>query len=43
MNMAAETINFALKVMTLTGLSAGLVFIGLQLMIRKMEKAPHKR
>ncbi len=31
------TINVLLKVMTLTGLSAGLLFIGLQLLIRKLE------
>lgn len=34
----ADTVNFALKVMTLTGLTAGLLFIGLQLFIRKIEK-----
>ena len=33
-----EFINFALKVMALTGLSAGLAFIVLQLMIRKLER-----
>lgn len=37
----ADTINLLLKVMTLTGLSAGLLFIGMQLAIRKMEKARH--
>lgn len=35
-----EFINLALKVMTLTGLGAGLAFIGLQLFIRKMERRP---
>jgi len=38
----AETINLLLKVMTLAGLSAALLFIGIQLAIRKLEKAPHR-
>lgn len=33
-----EFINLALKVMALIGLSAGLVFIILQLLIRKLER-----
>lgn len=39
MENLADIINLALKVMTLTGLAAGLLFIGIQLAIRKMEKA----
>mgnify|MGYP001055037521 CR=1 FL=1 len=35
----SDTINLALKVMLLTGLAAALLFIGLQLLIRKLEKA----
>lgn len=41
MENLADTINLALKVMTLTGLTAGLLFISIQLLIRKMEKAHH--
>lgn len=33
----ADTINLVLKVMTLTGMAAGLLFISLQLLIRKLE------
>ena len=34
-----DTINLVLKLMLLSGLSAALLFIGLQLLIRKLEKA----
>lgn len=37
----ADTINLALKVMTLAGLSAGLLFISIHLAIRKIGKAQH--
>jgi hypothetical protein len=33
-------INLVLKVMLLTGLTAGLLFIGLHMLIRKLEEAP---
>lgn len=39
----AETINLILKVMTLTGLTAALLFIGNQLLIRKLERSHVKR
>ena len=37
-----DTINLVLKVMTLFGLTAGLLFISLQLLIKKLEKAHHR-
>lgn len=35
----ADTINLVLKLMLLSGLAAALLFIGLQLLIRRLEKA----
>jgi hypothetical protein len=39
----AEGINLYLKVMTLIGMLAGLLFIGLQLAIRKLEHREQDR
>lgn len=37
----ADTINLALKVLTLAGLTAALLFVSMQLLIRKLEKRVH--
>ncbi len=33
-----DFINFSLKVMTLAGLTAGLIFLGLQILIKRLER-----
>jgi hypothetical protein len=38
----SDTINLVLKVMLLTGLSAGLIFICLQLLIRRLEHSSRR-
>ena len=39
----ANTINLLLKVMTLLGLTAAFLFVSLQLLIKKLEKASSPR
>lgn len=39
----SDTINLVLKVLLLSGLSAALLFIGLQMLIRKLENARRHR